>query len=413
MRKFSFLIAIITCLISACSPYTEEQELFDVPISLVCEDEIGETDTILITLTANNGCIYKQKTAGSATAQFRLPAGIYQVSASGIHEEEYNRIVWNGNMADLIVDYREGETQQMAYSVNITKTIIDVSNPLLIKELYVGGCQKNDGSGKYLTDKCIILYNNSAYPKSLDNVCIGMVEPYNAESNSHPFLNDGVLDYEAGNWIPAINGFWYFQDGEVLQPYSELVVAMNGAIDYTLTYKNSINYANEAYYVLYDPETSGVDGSKYNNTSYYPSPSYLIPSQHRLKAVKYGSGNAWPVSSTSPAMILFQIKDTTPQEFIKDNIVYPESKQGNLASACARIPREWVIDAVEVFKAQDNGCKKRLTSDLDNGNITLTGGYGHSLIRKSHTNAAGKVIYEDTNNSTNDFMEIVNCTLFR
>lgn len=405
------LSILILLVITACAPYAEEQELFDVPVSLAADEALDETDVITVTLTSNNSCVYKQDVTGTATAHFRLPAGIYQVSASGIQEDEYNRIVWNGNMADLVVGGDDGVGQNTSYCINVKRTIIDLANPLLIKELYVGGCQKDDGSGKFLQDKCIILYNNSAYPKSLDNVCIGMVEPYNAEATSHLFLNDGVLDYEAGDWIPAINGYWYFRDGEVIQPYSEIVVAMNGAIDNTLTYQNSVNYANEAYYAMYDPETIGLDGTKYNNTSNYPAPSYLIPSQHLLKAVKYGSGNAWPVSATSPALILFQVKGTTPLDFINGNVIYPESKQGNNSFACARIPRDWVLDAVEVFKDQDSKCRKRLTPDLDNGSIALMGGYGHSLIRRSHVNDAGKTIYEDTNNSTNDFIEVDNCTL--
>ena len=411
MRKILSYI-IILCIVTACAPYEEGQKLYDVPVSLVTDYAISDDDVITVTLTSNTSCVYKQDIKGTETAHFMLPAGIYQVAASGSHDEEYNRIVWNGNMADLIVgDKNDSNVMGQGHSVKVQRTIIDLANPLLIKEIYAGGCQKDDGSGKFLMDKCIILYNNSAYPKSLDGVCIGMIDPYNAEATSHLFLNNGVLDYESEDWVPAINGYWYFKDGEAIQPYSELVVAVNGAIDHTLTYKNSVNYANSAYYAMYDPETIGLDGTKYNNASNYPAPSYLIPDTHHLKAVKYGSGTAWPLSATSPAIILFQVKDTTPLEYINDNIIYPPSKEGNKANACARIPREWVLDAVEVFKAQDSKCKKRLTPDLDNGSVALTGGYGHSLLRKSHVNDAGKTIYEDTDNSTNDFIEIDNCTL--
>ena len=54
----------------------------------------------------------------------------------------------------------------------VTVTAMQTANPILIKELYVGGCQKNDGSGKFAKDKCIILYNNSSEPvlQSLNRV---------------------------------------------------------------------------------------------------------------------------------------------------------------------------------------------------------------------------------------------------
>jgi hypothetical protein len=80
--------------------------------------------------------------------------------------------------------------------------------------------------------------------------------------------------------------------------------------------------------------------------------------------------------------------------------------------ACLKMPRSWVIDAVEVYNATAlANCKKRLTPDLDNGYATLTGGYGHALIRKVEKTVDGNAVYQDTNNSTNDFYEAENCSL--
>lgn len=410
MQKIIYIIFVCFSIIS-CSTYTVEQELYDVPISFTTDELIGEEDTIKVTLTSSISGSYTQNIIGNGSTCFHLPAGIYQVSATGIHEDTHNRTVWNGNMTDLIVGKESMSSAPTNFCVNLYKTTIDLTKNLLIKEIYVGGCQKDDGSGKFVNDKCLIIYNNSAYPTSLDGICIGMIEPYNAEASTHNFLNNGVLDYASESWIPAINGYWYFAEGEILPPYTELVVAMNGAIDHTLTYKNSVNYANNAYYAMYNPEHIGSDGTSYNNKTIYPAPSNVIPQNHLMKAVKYGSGNAWPVSATSPAIILFRIKDTTPSSFASKNIVFPPSRLNNLTYACVKVPREWVLDAVEVYNAQNANCKKRLTPDLDNGSIALTSGYGHSLLRKSHVNEEGKVIYEDTNNSTNDFMEIDKCTL--
>ena len=77
------------------------------------------------------------------------------------------------------------------------------------------------------------------------------------------------------------------------------------------------------------------------------------------------------------------------------------------------MPRQWVIDAVEVYNATAlANCKKRLTADLDAGYATLTGGYGHALIRKVETTTEdGHAIYQDTNNSSNDFYEANQCSL--
>ena len=242
----------------------------------------------------------------------------------------------------------------------------------------------------------------------------GIVGPYNAEANTHSFLNGGKLDYADSNWIPALNGIWYFQQGSAIAPYTELVVNVHGAIDNTQTYSNSINYANAAYYCMYDVEATSSDGGKYNNTLYYPSPADVISTDHYLKAVKYGKGNAWAMSQTSPAVIMFRTEGVTPKQFGEnpDNIIYPTGKEGNIVYACLKMPRSWVIDAVEVYNATAlANCKKRITPDLDTGYATLTGGYSHSLIRKVEKTVDGHAIYQDTNNSTNDFYEADYCSL--
>ena len=250
---------------------------------------------------------------------------------------------------------------------------------------------------------------------ALDNVGVGMIEPYNAEANTHSFLNGGKLDYADADWVPAINGVWYFQEGTIIAPYAELVVNVHGAIDNTLTYSNSVNYAHAAYYCMYDVEATSSDGGKYSNTTYYPSPADVIATSHYLKAVKYGKGNAWPMSQTSPAVVLFRTENITPKAYAEDatNIIYPTGREGNIVYACLKMPRQWVIDAVEVYNATAlANCKKRLTADLDAGYATLTGGYGHALIRKVETTTDdGHAIYQDTNNSSNDFYEANQCSL--
>ena len=97
---------------------------------------------------------------------------------------------------------------------------------------------------------------------ALDNVGVGMIEPYNAQANTHTLLKCGMLDKAVADWVPAINGVWYFQEGTIIAPYAELVVNVHGAIDNTLTYSNSVNYAHAAYYCMYDVEATSSDGGK-------------------------------------------------------------------------------------------------------------------------------------------------------
>lgn len=397
------LIAVITTVLAACS-YDEHLDTYTVEVRLS-----EAVDSATVQMTNAVGTRFTTTTDATGTARFSLPAGIYSVSASRVSDDGYFRHVCNGSLADVVIS---SKVATVSLPVNITA--MQTSNPIIIKEIYNGGCQKDDGSGKFAIDKCVILYNNSSEAVSLNNVGFGIVEPYNAEAPTHSFLNGGQLDYADSDWIPALNGIWYFRSGNVIEPYSELVVNVHGAIDNTRTYSNSVNYANAAYFCMYDVETTSSDGGKYNNTMYYPSPADVIPTDHYLKAVKYGKGNAWAMSQTSPAVILFRTENVTPKDFgdNSSNIIYPTGREGNIVYACLKVPRQWVIDAVEVYNATAlANCKKRLTPDLDNGYATLTGGYGHSVIRKVEKTVNGHAIYQDTNNSTNDFYEANNCSL--
>lgn len=57
------------------------------------------------------------------------------------------------------------------------------------------------------------------------------------------------------------------------------------------------------------------------------------------------------MSQTSPAVVLFRTEDITPKSYAEEaaNIIYPTGKEGNIVYACLKLPRRWVVDAVEVY----------------------------------------------------------------
>lgn len=403
-------------LLTACS-YDEQQDLYDVTVNVenLPTDQMvgGSSEGLVVKMQNQQLSEFSAKTDAAGNAHFRLPTGVYGVSIAEITIESGSLIV-NGNIAQCVV--KATDDNRFSFPLTITSRS---ANSLIIKEIYNGGCQKDDGSGIFAFDKCIILYNNSAYDMEVENLAIGMAEPYNAESSSHHFMNNGKLMYESESTLPLINGIWYFPDVLKVKAYEEVVVNVCGAIDNTLTYSNSINYANADYYCMYDPSTMGADGAAYANVRYYPSPAEIIPTSHYLKTVKYGKGNAWPYSQTSPATVVFQTKDITPKDYANDaqNIVYPTGKQGDLVTACLSIPRAWILDGVEIYNADKlPDCAKRLTADIDNGYALLSRGYGHALCRRidrEKTASAGHNVYVDTNNSSNDFIETESCSLKR
>ena len=109
--------------------------------------------------------------------------------------------------------------------------------------------------------------------------------------------------------------------------------------------------------------------------------------------------------------------------------VYPGTR-------CIKVPNEWIMDGMEVFSGSSTGNVKRLAPAIDAGYVTLTENFlGRTLYRnvdaeatlaiegnpvvygyaygndpsgidaEATLNAGGRVVYQDTNNSTQDFHE--------
>ncbi len=355
---------------------------------------------------------------------------------------QVNAQVWN-----MVVTKTDGTTLTIATNditnVSFEEPKLEDQNvdQIIIKEIYNGGCPTDDGK-TYQFDKCIILYNNCGQQAVVNNLCFGALDPANSYSPLTWYDEKGTLMYEDEGYLPAWHGIWWFPQTLVIEPYSEVVVNVCGAIDNTQTVSQSVNYANSDYYCMYDPE------SGYDNTNYYPTPAAEIPSSHYLKAKEIAMGNGWTLSVTSPALIIFQPQDMSAAEFADNGEIIYNPAFASQAFACFKVPTDWVVDGVEVYSTaypEDN--MKRLTSDIDMGYVYLTNYLGHTLYRnvdKEATEALpendGKLVYNyalgvddstdpsgidaeasmkngahivfmDTNNSTADFHERQRCSL--
>ncbi len=436
MKKIYYLLFGLLFIASACNNDNEDDyKTYELTVQLEypASSQLAAVEGVRVVLAGTNGgASFDATTDSSGKALFTVPAGVYEASATDRRVKDMDVFMYNGVQSNVVVG-----TDWVAGTVVKLDLKESKSGQLLIKELYVGGCQKNDGSGVFQTDKYAILYNNSSKAVSLDNVCLAITIPYNAQSTNKDYI-DGKLFYETEGWIPAGDGIWFFPQGVTIAPYTQMVVSMMGSIDNTTTYSNSINFANPNYYCMYDP------ASGYNLTSYYPAPSSVIPVSHYLSAIKYGQATGWTISTTSPAFFLFLTDGTTPEAFANDaaNMNYHGNTQ-TPSNARLKVPVEWILDAVEVFTTTSNGNQKRLTSTVDAGYVWVENKLGYTSYRnvdaeatkaipdnaaklvynynggteidgnpstdpsgidaEASMKAGAIIIYKDTNNSTNDF----------
>ena len=430
MKKLLFLLmACPLVMFASCDDDDPAQE----PVSVVIELEYPEADDITelagVTVKVESATAsFDAVTDANGRVSFNLNPDYYTVTVEDIRSH-------NGNGYKYVATTRQAIDNAWdvtaPWIVKLTKADFSMSQ-VIIKEIYTGGCQNDEGSGTFAYDRYIILYNNSDAPASLGDICLATTLPY-LSSGSNNYIQSGTLSYEAEGWMPAGLAVWHFQNNVVIEPGKQIVIAMTNAIDNTNTYKKSVNFANPEYYCTYDLDV-------FSHALTYVTPSELIPTSHYLKAQAYGSGTAWTLANQCPGLFIFAPEGCTPAEFAKDTS--RETLHGSLVGR--KVPVEWIKDGVEVFwEGRTN--QKRFVASVDNGSILHQTGFGYSVYRnvdKEATEAlsgnAGKlvysytkgtvdvvdkygttdpsdidaeasikngarIIYKDTNNSTNDF----------
>lgn len=393
--------ALAGCLrVSDVNPYKDQLNVLTInplyPEEMSQESKVGVG--IVIT-DRNRGGSYTLATGTDGNAVVELPNGTYRIVLSTkVDGKSYS------GAADKVV--LSGADRELSMQVVGSK-----SGDIVIKEMYFGGCQKYPEQGNYKIDKYIILHNNSSQTQYLDSLCFGTLDPYNSVSNN-PWVS---TDTETGeivfrDFVPIVQALWQFPGSGKdfpLAPGEDAVLCIYGAIDHRAQYPESVNLNKPDYFVCYNT-------NYFSNTAWHPAPGSNIQSSRILDCVvKTGIANAYTMSATSPAVVIFKAPSgMTIQDFISD----PSSivqKPGSTVDKVVAVPCAWIMDGVEVFNG--NGSKKRLRTDIDAGSVQFSEAFqGHAVLRKvdqEATEALGYEVLEDTNNSSNDFVEIEKHTL--
>lgn len=341
----------------------------------------------------STGMIYEKQTDKNGKVETLLPEGFYRVQIS----DKCGTYIFNG-IIDKIKISKENEEVKVFLSHS-------KSGSLVIKEIYSSGCQKYPQEGNYQSDKYFIIHNNDSKKVYLDGLCFGTLFPFNSNA-TNPWLS---INPETGgevlpDFVPINEAIWQFGGGGEdfpLEPGEDAVIVVNGAVDHTQSFPQSVNLNSEDYFVCYN-------STYFNNPNYHPAPGKNIRKDHILNVVKkLGSSTAYVLSFSSPVLVLFRPKGETIQDFL--------NKDGNIVQVPGRkilnaaIPYSWLIDAVEVFDGRTTSNKKRLLPSADAGFAVLTSMFmRHTVCRKVDRELSAKEGFEilmDTNNSTNDFYE--------
>ncbi|MDD3108293.1 MAG: DUF4876 domain-containing protein [Alistipes sp.] len=377
----------------------------------------------------NRGTLYTARTDAQGVARFETAYGLYRISARDQLAQQESMIYFNGSADQLRFTATTPEAQRQV-KLNL---LASKSSQLVIKEIYCGGCLKYPLEGQYQSDKYLIIYNNSSSVAYLDQLCFGTIDPYNS-AGSNPWL---ISDPQTGemtfrDYLPIVECVWGFPGKGTdypLEPGKQVVLCICGAIDHTIQYPLSVNLNHADYFVCYD-------NSYYTNTTYHPTPGDQIRADHYLQVLrKMGSASAYTFSLSSPVAVLFRVPAASgsAKEYVND-AANEVLKPGALNTRCVKVPNDWVQDGVEVFSGSSTGNSKRVAASIDAGYVMLTSSYlartlyrnvdkdateeiaGNPIVygdkedpsgidAEATLRAGGRVIYLDSNNSTEDFHE--------
>ena len=169
MKKcFVILYAAAIALLAACNPNKEAQPV-TVGIQLMCDNEPFTVADIKVTLQDAAGSYsLENATDASGLAQFTLKPGAYSAICTYVTSDNGQRLAYNGAIATFTVL----ENTPGTFDLNLQYVI---SQQIVVKELYFGGCNNPETNKGYNNDSYLVLYNNSDVDADASNVVVGFL----------------------------------------------------------------------------------------------------------------------------------------------------------------------------------------------------------------------------------------------
>jgi len=270
-----------------------------------------------------------------------------------------------------------------------------LSGGLVIKEIYYVG-SLTPSSGSYYSDQFVEIYNNSDDTIYLDKLILSMIDSITSNSISSWSDASGVLQEK----LP-LYGFTFYVPGtgteHPLLPRTSAVIAQDG-IDHKSDAAGNANSPVNLGSASWETYVGDLNGGK-------DADAAAVPNLGVLYATSTSSYD-FIMSVFGPAVIIAKLPDDVSlATFTSDDSNFA-TKPGTTSSVkYLQIPRSYVIDAVECVNSDEKKQYKRIPSSLDAGYVyTLNTYTSKSVRRKVKQIIDGKVLYKDTNNSTQDFL---------
>ena len=265
-----------------------------------------------------------------------------------------------------------------------------VAGKLIFKEIYYCGSKTASG-GYYFRDQFYELYNNTEEVIYLDKLYFANLTPI-APTSKLP-----VWPEEDGDNFVYADKIWQFPGGGTdypLKPGESCILAQAALnLQQALFNPKSPVNCSSAEFEFYNGFALTPDQPAVNMIPFYCDGQNSISLPFYLTSVFGG------------AYVIFQVPEGIDYRPWIGNQWQTVDLSSSYNTRYARIPVDYILDAVECGKNQNDITSKRVPGFLDAGMTWVGSTYiGKSVARKMlGTRPNGSPIFQDTNNSTQDF----------
>jgi len=314
-----------------------------------------------------------------------LYSGVYSITAAATQ-------VLGDVTFTLSASLDEPKSIMQDETVNLVATAVKASN-LIFKEIYQGGCKNGEGEwDTYFRDQYYEIYNNGEETVYVDGLCIAECKCYN-----YDFSVKYTFDIQnPENYVFAQNVWQLPGKGTEypLEPGESIIIAQLGINHKDSELSNKMSPVN---LLCADFEAMNGDKELWDGTILPDGPALNMNN-----VVAAYSLPQWLTSVGAAAMVIFKPSNTMTSENMLQPIEAP-----SVYNAMREILIDDVLDAVNIVGDATRLTTLVLPNVLDAGCIwhSAPGSYtGESISRKiAGTREDGTIIYQDTNNTTEDF----------
>ncbi|WP_419870009.1 DUF4876 domain-containing protein [Chryseobacterium sp. CT-SW4] len=324
-----------------------------------------------------------------------------------------------------------GSQEKVSVNINVNSTTIVLANGVVsdfvIKQYYYAGSDTTLGA--LFRDQFIEIHNNSNEVLYADGLYIALLDGNTTNTSSSYTQSNGQYDWSlsTGNNIGSSANTDYVYASSIIkvpgsgtqypiQPGASFIIAQT-AINHKAPYTTN---AGVNVPILDPSKTVDLSTAEFEtylgdwaiangDTPYtYDIQNPAVPDMNII----YWNGTSKDLllnTTSRPALVIFNgVTDTQISAYPK--VPNPKDLTGKLY---ARIPKNIIMDGVDTTN-KNLTAPKDLQNDVDAGRAYIQNSAGeayadytsYSVIRKTKTTINGRVVLQDTNNSTNDFVTI-------